>query len=741
MKKFKRKYKLTFIHKFLCIGLLFLGILLFLQPRAYHKDFMYMSEGLGFSYLQKGSYELDIYYNEAPADNEILIYSNAMTDSHNQPGVIFQSIDVGTSSGMQHTTLELEQDTRNVYLKTAQDVGEQFYISRVTLQSVQLQAKDNYFLSLSCILGAAAILLLGWYVAPARCKAPGILIVMGLLASLPLFSDFLINGDDLGFHTARMEAIYEGLRAGQFPVYLGTNQMGGFGMLSATMYPDLFLYPFAVLRFFGISLMLCYKLLVVCMHIGTAFISYYSAKSMCSSSKIGFWASFFYTFAIYRLTNTYFRASLGETLAMVFLPLVIWGIYEVLWRNEKRWYLLALGISGVMHSHVLSAEMCVFFLIIEAIVWLCSLKKDRFLKRLLAGVKAVAATILVNAFFLVPFLFFFGENLQCLNMPNQLSQTVVYFSQMFSLLAPAQGMDLEPGSTIGEMPHTIGLVLLLGSLLLCMETLRKQEACHRMQIGKRCLIYGALALFMSSWLFPWDKVQNIDFLYDIVTSLQFAWRFMAPASVLLSIAAAIGVVQFSESMADRRWVLGAAAVLVIFSTCYFFDMKGQVPAQFQNDMAFNDFGYTDAMYMYYDGESFKAHNLNYNWEDAYIQTLNGTNVEYSDYERLGTQLQVTIDAPANAQDYLLFPFYHYPGYEILVNDEPVEVMSLNSLVACQLPAGTATISVAYRGLPGFAVANWISLISVAGIVIYIIGVLKKGKILWSLAKVSSSLSK
>lgn len=724
MKNLRPKYKLTFVHKFLCIGLLFVGILLFLQPQAYHKDFMYMSEGLGFPYLQKGAYELDIYYNAAPVDNELLIYSDALTDAHNQPGVIFQNINVGTESGKHHTTLELAQDTRNVYLKTSQDIGEQFYISRVTLQSVQLQDKDNYFLSLGCILGAAIVLLLGWYASPARYKVPGMLVVMGLLASMPLYSDFIVNGDDLGFHIARLESIYEGLRSGQFPVYLGTNKMGGFGMLSATMYPDFFLYPFALLRFFGISLMLCYKLLVICMHIGTSITSYYSAKNMCSSSKIGFWTSVFYTFAIYRLTNTYFRASLGETLAMTFLPLVIWGIYEVLWGNYKKWYLLVLGISGVIHSHVLSAEMCVFFLIIEALVWGVSRKKDHFGKRLQAGIKAVCATILVNAFFLVPFLFFFGENLQCLNMPNQLSQTVVYFSQMFTLLSPAQGMDLEPGSTIGEMPHTIGIVLLLGAILLCVEALRPQEADHRMEIGKRCLAYGALGLFMSSWLFPWDKIQSIDFLYDIVTSLQFAWRFLAPASILLSIAAAVGVVQFAESMTDHKWVYGVAAVLVVCSTCFFFDMKGQVPAQFQNDMSFNDFGYTDAMYMYYDGESFKAHNLAYDWEDAYIQTLNGTNVAYSDYERQGTQLKVTIQSPANAEDYLLFPFYHYPGYEILVNGEAVEVMSLDSLVACKLPTGVAAIAVAYRGLPGFAIANWVSLISVLGIAVYIIGAQK-----------------
>ena len=721
MKKLRPKYKLTFVHKFLCVGLLLSAVFLFMQPTAYEKSILYMYEGYGFSYLQEGSYELDIYYSAAPTDNEIIIYSDAMTDSQNQPGVTFQSIAVGTVSGKLHTTLQLDQNTRNVYLKTSLDTEEQFYITQVSLHSVELQDKDNYFLSMLCILGAAGTLLLGWYTLPSRYLTPGMLLIMGILAGMPLYSDFIVNGHDLGFHIARLESIYEGLRAGQFPVYLGTNKMGGFGMLSATMYPDLFLYPFAFLRFFGVSLMLCYKLLIVCMHIGSAFTSYYSAKSICNSSKIGFWTSLLYTFSIYRLTNTYFRASLGETLAMVFFPLVIWGIYEVLWRNHKRWYLLALGVSGIIHSHVLSAEMCVFFLVIEAAVWLISRKKDLFLKRMLAGLKAICTTLLANLFFIVPFLSFLGEDLQCFDMPERLSNTALYFSQMFSMFSPAQGDDLGLGATAGEMPHTVGTVLLLGSLLLCLQTLVENKKNNDMTVGKRCLAYGALALLMTTWIFPWDYVQDIDFLHDIITSLQFAWRFLAPATALLSIAAAVGIVNFAESMTDRKWIYAVVTVLVICSTGYFFFVKGQTHEQIRNDMTFNDFGYTDSIYMYYDGESFKRHHLDYDWTDAYIQTLHGTAVEYSDYERLGTQLQVTIDAPANASDYLLFPFYYYPGYEVLVNDEPVEVMSLNSLVACQLPTGVATISVSYQGLPGFAVANWISLISVAGIVIYMVG--------------------
>lgn len=741
----KVKYKLTFLHKFLCIGLLFLAVLSLSKAKAYQKEFDYGPECIEIPFLQEGDYVFEVYYNQAPGDNEIIIDTDALTNTENQPLTELARVAVGNTAGVVPISLELKQDTRHIRLKTSMDTADQYYIERVVLQSVQLENKDAYLLAALFLTGAVVIFLLGIFLPTEKYAEPALLIGLGLTASMPLFAEFLLNGDDLGFHVARLEAIYQGLKAGELPVYLGTNKMGGFGMLSATMYPDLLLYPFAILRCFGVSLMLCYKLLLVSINIGSAFTSYYSAKSMCKSSKIGLWTSIFYTFALYRLTNLYFREALGETLAMVFLPLVIWGIYEVLWNDEKKWYLLALGVGGVLQSHVLSAEMCVLFLAIEGAVWLVSRKKTRVPKRFFAGIKAAGMTILVNAFFLVPVLFFFGEELQCFDMPNQLSETALYFSQMFSMFAAAEGKDLVTGNTVGEMPHTIGTVLLLGVILLCIEAAREREERPEMQVAKRCLIYGALALVMSSWLFPWKQVQEIEVLHDFVTSLQFAWRFLAPASALLAVVAAVGVVKFGErgraltgkvvsfhevtgdAGGHREWIYGVCAVLVICSTSYFFSGKGSVPAQFCDKMEFNDFGYTDSMYMYSDGESFQAYHMDYDWSDAYIKACYGTEVKYSDYERKGTRLHVTTEAAQGADDYLLFPFYYYPGYEILVNGRTVEVLNMFSYVSCKLPDGVADITVAYVGMPAFRVANWVSFFAVVGIAGYNIALFARKK--------------
>lgn len=89
--------------------------------------------------------------------------------------------------------------------------------------------------------------------------------------------------------------------------------------------------------------------------------SYRSFSGVFRSKEKGLLAAFLYTLSIYRLIDLYTRAALGEGMAMIFLPLVMWGMYELFLGNEKKWYLAALGFTGVMQCHILSTELAVCF--------------------------------------------------------------------------------------------------------------------------------------------------------------------------------------------------------------------------------------------------------------------------------------------------------------------------------------------------------------------------------------------
>ena len=102
----------------------------------------------------------------------------------------------------------------------------------------------------------------------------------------------------------------------------------------------MFLYFPAALRNLGVSLSASVRVFEACINLATALACYLCVRSLMRSRRAAVGASVLYTLCIYRLVNLYTRATLGESLAMIFFPMVLLGLYEVLRRDEKRWPLL-----------------------------------------------------------------------------------------------------------------------------------------------------------------------------------------------------------------------------------------------------------------------------------------------------------------------------------------------------------------------------------------------------------------
>ncbi|MCM1569561.1 MAG: YfhO family protein [Roseburia sp.] len=704
------KYHLTFMHKFLIGVLLTLGLFM-----SFHKEVFRFYLGEGFehatvSYLPAGDYVLYVSYQASPEENGVCIEAEGVGEEE----LFFREIAPG--DGEAFISFSLKQGVHGMRITTRQDEGD--CLTVLDLQGAGLMNKDNYFLFGLCLLLAAAVFLCGRYVSFKQQAVWGGLFGLGLLASLPLFSDSIMaaGGQDLQFHLVRIEGIYQGLCAGEFPVRINAIQNGGYGNLSATMYPQLFLYFAAFLRLFGVSLLLSYKTLLTAINIATAFICYYSVKGMTDSLKIGMTASALYTFAAYRLSNVYFRAALGESLAMIFLPLVIWGIYETLWGKQKRWPLLMLGMTGVLQSHVLTVEMCVLFLLLEGIFWLIRGPHREMGGRLCSILKAAAGTFALNASMLVPFLYFCSQDLQAFHMPYRPVESVAYVSQLFAFFSMPEGYNLEPGSTQGEMPLSVGGVLLLGAILFVVFlVIHKEdgEGKRILGIGKHCLCLGLLALLLSSWIFPWEQLSGVRVFTAVTSALQFAWRFLSPASVLLCIVAAVGIVGMAEK-GESRWFYGGFAALTLLSSGWFFDMIAHEMPQISDKLFLESLDTSDSIYMYSESTEFQDLHSRYQRSQARMMTKYSNPVEYTEYERRGSGLRVKVKPLTEEEDELMFPVYYYPGYEVRVNGEKVECYRLVGQVTCRLPREEALVELRYVGLPIFGVADIVSLLAALG---------------------------
>lgn len=164
-----------------------------------------------------------------------------------------------------------------------------------------------------------------------------------VLTSLPALQENSLVGHDTYFHAARLMNLADGLRSGQLPVRVGGFSYNGYGAMTSVFYPDLLLYPWALLLLGGASINYVIHSLMIAVNALTALCMWTAGKRMLKSRQAALCASLLYLFSLYRLENLYRRFALGEMLAMAFLPLFLLGLYEVMLGDKRRWPVLVLG--------------------------------------------------------------------------------------------------------------------------------------------------------------------------------------------------------------------------------------------------------------------------------------------------------------------------------------------------------------------------------------------------------------
>lgn len=455
---------------------------------------------------------------------------------------------------------------------------------QVTIQSVTLSEQPvwrvtslvGWLLLFAVADLLLSLLFLGNAPRAPRCGWGVVLLLAGgiALASLPYCADFLYTGHDLRFHCYRIWAAAQAMADGQFPVRIFTDGFNGYGAATPLYYCDLFLYIPALLYNAFLPLQTCYQIYVLLVNTATMLAAYYSFARIGGHRLYGAVAAFAYTLCAYRLTNLLLRGSVGEYTAMIFLPLVALGAWAIA-RQERPaardWLPLALGMAGIVQSHLLTTELAAMFL---ALFWICNLQVMLRPARLLAACKAVVVAVGLTAWFLLPCLQTLnGQKVMISDVhPAPLQSTGTYLIQLLGFFGTAGGGSGE--GTTGDMPLTLGLagcLVLVLALWCCLQRGRWQITLetHRQWLGLRgSLALCLLAMWLSTTLFPWDWLANKlpQKMVDILLKPQFSWRYLAMAVVLIGVITVLAL-RLAESVAPRL-ARGAAIAIVAATLLY-----------------------------------------------------------------------------------------------------------------------------------------------------------------------------
>ncbi|MBD5509461.1 MAG: hypothetical protein HDR05_15830 [Lachnospiraceae bacterium] len=650
--------------------------------------------------MNKGSYRVQMYYSAEQKDSVLELW---------EQGDKIAAWPINSWENELTADFTLSKDSKQLQLRINYSGNGGLTVKKLSLAPHTFFYTDTYFIIAVFLL----LNLLGWL----YCRSGSawltqerlidICVILGaaLLATTPLMQTYLYNGDDLCYHLARLEGLKDGILDGQIPVNILPDGLQNNGYMNA-MYPYLFLYIGAFLRICRVSLGFSYKTLVFLANLGSAVCAYTAVRSMVKSRRSVLLAVVLYTLMPYRFTNILSRGDLGETLALIFWPLVIAGIYHVIMGDQKKWYYLVIGFTGILQSHILSAAFVAAFCVVTVLFYCVRIVQE---KRYAGLFKAAGLSVLLNAWYLAPFLYYyFNEDLN-----KDVLRWSGYFEQSINLSNMAQSLSLY-----NKQYFSLGLALLgclgIGVIYLLCE--RRDKMTREDGYLLYLLVLGITLVFMTTGYFPSRALMANGLFENIATMLQFPWRFLGPASACILFVGAAGL-ERSEILKPCRNAIFALLVglnLLIVVTVP--TDNSHMP--YKNAEAAASKGHETklgtSVGLFYPHE-WRLYGADDNKLTTSVVISDIASVVVRDYQKKGTKAAVSYVSDSDTA-YLELPMQNYLGYR--AKDENGESVKIEKGEGGRMrfslkgDGGEHRIYVRYGPVAGFVAADIVSALTI-----------------------------
>lgn len=402
-------------------------------------------------------------------------------------------------------------------------------------------------------------------------------LLLTFLASLPLFTDFLLCGADLQLQLLRIEALKDGLKEAGILLWSKPDWVDPKGFSFAFFYGDTFLYIPAFFRLAGIDVQMSYRIFLVMVNAATAFGSYAAFRTMFRDDYTGLLGSALYTMSIYRIFLLYSEAELGEVLALIFLPFVFTGICMVFQKEQGEqkygWIWLSLGLSGMLRSHILSFGIAVVFLIVFVVIQFGRLKETAVWRQIGAG---AAAFLLLNCNYFYSMLQYVWIGGFVINPVSgvPIQDKGVQIIQLFmGFYQAGVGREFGTNGASSAVPVGLGIVFLLAIFVFCYFLFVYGEDFEREEKreGVIALGMGLFACLLGTLCFPWDSVLKWSgFMSSLVSMIQAPWHFLQAALLAFTVLGCINYRMLGKkfgALYGKIYGLGLAGA-GIFSSSY-----------------------------------------------------------------------------------------------------------------------------------------------------------------------------
>lgn len=530
-----------------------------------------------------------------------------------------------------------------------------------------------------------------------------VVIILGFLPLFPLLHSGLPVTHDGQDHVARIANFYASLADGNFIPRWANNLNWGYG------HPILmFLYPLpsyiaSLFHFFGFSLVDSVKLTFAATYVFSGVFMYIWMRNV-TNEKAGIVAAVLYMYAPYRFVDLYVRGAIGEHVAFMCIPLVLYFLYKIsLFTKNIHIYLVLLSVSTtaliLSHNAVSIMVLPIALLYATCIIYFSK-------KRLLLSVYYVVFLglgITLSSFFLLPAFFEGKYTLRDIVTGN--SEYAMSFVKPFDYINLSWSFG---GSAF--LSKQIGLVQVFGVILSIVFIKRTKGILKLTSIVFLLILLGVLFIMLPYSNFIWQTV-------SILQKFQFPWRFLTLVVLVTAFLSAVPLV-YIKSKRQSKWLaicFCAAAVILYFP--YYSKVQGYLhkPEEFYTQVYEST---TDT------GESAPI------WSVRFMEKSPGTFSEvidgdaqihriFSNSTNKNYKIIVTSENARIRENTLYFP-----NWSVYVNGNKTDIEfqdpANRGLITYYLPQGTHEIDIKFENTKIRTVSSIISSVSLLMLLGYVL---------------------
>jgi len=381
-----------------------------------------------------------------------------------------------------------------------------------------------------------------------------LIIFLLFIASIPLV-DLLHPGipvtHDGPDHVARIANFYQSFSEGNIVPRWAANLNWGFG------HPILmFLYPLpsyiaSFFHFIGFSFVDSTKLVFAVAYIASVLAMFAWAQAQWGTVS-GIVAGLLYGFAPYRFVDLYVRGAIGEHVAFVFPPLILYGIFMLAKKGIfGKWGIFtSLSMAGLILSHnAVSLMFLPVIILYVAYLYVFETKQKRLF--IIFSIVSILFGFILSAFFWIPALLEGKYTLRDIVMKGDFKNRFVPLSWFF--YSPWNyGIGAEFSKSLGFFQW----IAVVGGII---TFLKSKDKKIRWTIVLNALILVGSIFLMTSWsVVLWQKI-------SLLQKFQFPWRLLTLSVFAASVLGAIVV-----STIPKRFSLFTIIIsfLFVFGTTY-----------------------------------------------------------------------------------------------------------------------------------------------------------------------------